>query len=81
MIEAWSWNIGVPAVVTGTLASLPLLTSLGGLASAVALCLFPVGVHAARPAPRAAAILYRCVAAVVLVSTPIGLALAWMWHG
>ena len=79
--EAWSWNIGVVAVVIGTLASLPVLTSLGGLASAVALWLFLAGVHTVRPAPRMAALLYRSVAAIVLVSIPVGLALAWMRHG
>lgn len=81
LIEAWAWNIGVAAVVIGTLASLPVLTSLGGLVSAVALGLFLAGVHTVRPGPRVAALLYRCIAAIVLVSTPVGLALAWMRHG
>lgn len=79
--EAWSWNTGAALVVVGTLASLPILTSLGGMASAVALGLFLRGVRTVRSAPRGAALLYRGIAALVLVSIPVGLALAWTRHG
>jgi hypothetical protein len=79
--EAWSWNAGVATVVIGTLASMPVLTSLGGLASAAALWLFLAGVRTVRPASRVVALLYRGVAAIVLVSIPVGIALAWTRHG
>jgi hypothetical protein len=80
--EATTWYLGVAATVGGTLAGAPVVTTLGGLASAAALVLFLRGV--ARPGPGrrgAALVLYRAVAAVVLVSTPVGLALAWLRHG
>jgi hypothetical protein len=80
-IEAWSWNAGVVAVVAGTLSSLPILTSAGGVASAVALGLFVVCTGDARRVRRGVRIAYRSVAAAVLLGTLVGLALAWLRHG
>lgn len=79
--EVATWNLGVVATVVGTLVSMPIVTTLGGIASVVALALFLAGVRRAGSARQWARILYRGVAAMVLVSTPVGLALAWIRHG
>lgn len=80
-VEAWSWNVGAAAVVSGTLSSLPIVTSIGGLASAVALGLFVRGAREMRPGQRVAGHLYRGIATLVLLSIPVGMVLAWMRHG
>jgi hypothetical protein len=79
--EVATWNLGVAATVVGTLAAAPVVTTLGGIATALALVLFLVGVRMPGPAPRWALIVYRWVVAIVLVSIPVGLALAWIRHG
>jgi hypothetical protein len=79
--EVTSWNLGVVATILGTLASAPAVTTVGGIASSVALVLFLRGVHTTGSTPRWARFVYRGVAAVVLVSIPVGLALAWIRHG
>lgn len=80
-VEAWSWNVGAGLVVLGTLSSLPIVTSVGGFLSAVALALFVGGVREVRPGQRRLGLLYRSIAAVVLLSIPVGLVLAWVRHG
>lgn len=80
-VEVATWNFGVVATVVGSLASAPVVTTLGGIASALALGLFLVGVRTPGSAPRWARILYRWVVAIVLLSIPVGLALAWIRHG
>ena len=80
-IEAWSWNVGAAAVVLGTLSSLPIVTSIGGLATAAALGRFFGGAREMRPGQRTVGLLYRSIAALVLLSIPVGLVLAWMRHG
>ncbi|MBS1837906.1 MAG: hypothetical protein JST64_09435 [Actinobacteria bacterium] len=80
-IELVSWNTAVVLTAVGSLASLPVATLLGGVAMVVALVRFLVGVAAAGSVPRSAIAVYRIVAAVVLVSTPIGLVLSVLRHG
>lgn len=79
--EAWSWNLGAVLVVLGTLSSLPTLTSIGGLLSAVALGLFAGGVRRVRTGQRRLRLLYRSIAALILLSTTVGVVLAWIRHG
>jgi hypothetical protein len=79
--ELVAWNAGVAAVIAGTLIGAPLLTTLGGLASLVALALFLGGVRRTGVVPAWAALGYRGVAVIVLVSIPVGLVLAWLRHG
>lgn len=79
--EAWSWNIGAVAVVSGTLLSEPTLTTVGGTVLMLALVLFVAGVRRMRPSSRRVGLLYRGVVGVVLVSIPIGVVLAWTRHG
>jgi hypothetical protein len=79
--EVWWWNAAVVVVVIGTFASVPILTSIGALALAVAVGLFLAGVRKMRPAPRGARWCYRGVAGVILVSIPVGVVLAWVRHG
>jgi hypothetical protein len=79
--ELATWNAGVLTTVVGTLTGRPVVTTFGGAASIVALALFLAGVRRAGSAPAWARLLYRSVAAIVLISTPVGLALAWIRHG
>lgn len=79
--EAWAWNLGTLAVIVGTLAAVPTLTTLGALLTAGALGLFLRGAGGGARSPRAALLLYRGVGAIVLASIPVGLSLAWVRHG
>jgi MFS family permease len=79
--EAWAWNIGVAAVVLGTLVSEPVLTTVGGTVLMLALVLFVVGVRRVRPSARRVGLLYRGVVGMILVSIPIGVVLSWTRHG
>lgn len=73
-----TWNAGGAAVIVGTLTAVPALTSAGGLVEVVALVLFLTGVRRAGPAPDWARLTFRAVVAVMAVSIPIGLVLAWI---
>lgn len=80
-IELWGWNGGATIVVAGTLASAPVLTTLGTLAVVAASWEFLVGVRA--PLDDAAGWLvvsYRVIALIVVVSVPVGIVLAWVRH-
>jgi hypothetical protein len=79
--EAIAWNAGLAATIAGSLLAVPVATTAGGLATAVALVLFLDATPRSGAGPRWMALCYRSVLAVVLVSTPIGLALAWARHG
>lgn len=78
--ETWAWNIGVLGTTVGTLTSTPVVTTVGGGATVVALVLFIAGVRRSSSAPGWALLAYRSVAWVVLLSTPVGLTLAWVRH-
>jgi hypothetical protein len=78
--EAAAWNLGVAATIAGSLTALPVLTSVGGIAIAAGLVLFLHGTRVATTGPRWALLSYRAVLIVVLVSTPVGLVLAWIRH-
>lgn len=79
--EVASWNLGLAATIVGSLASAPLVTAVGAVAIVVALVLFLRGVGSGANTARWPPLLYRGVIAVVLISTPVGLALAWVRHG
>lgn len=79
--EAVVWNLSVLATVVGTLLASPILTTVGGIALVVALGLFLAGVRATGGASRTVGAVYRGLTAIVLVSTPVGLVLAWVRHG
>jgi hypothetical protein len=79
--EVIAWNLGLAATITGSLVALPAVTSAGGVATAVALVLFLYGTRASASEPRWAVVAYRAILIIVLVSTPIGLVLAWVRHG
>lgn len=80
-LELVSWNLSVLTTVVGTLVDAPVLTTVGGVLMIVALALFLRGVRAAASAPRWAITTYRVLVGIVLVSTPVGLALAWVRTG
>ena len=80
-VELATWNGAVVATIVGTLVGAPLVTTLAGAALVVALLRFLAGVRSARASSSATVVLYRLVVTIVLVSTPVGLALAWIRHG
>lgn len=80
-VEITAWNAAVLLTAVGTLASRPAATVLGAVAMVVAVASFLVGVRATRSVNRWAIALYRFVAVVILVSTPIGLVLTFTRHG
>jgi hypothetical protein len=79
--EVITWNVGMAATIAGSLLAAPAVTTLGGVVFAVALCVFLRSVPRSGPSARWARVLYRWLVAVVLLSTPVGLALAWIRHG
>jgi hypothetical protein len=81
--EVVAWNVGAALTVVGSAVAVPVLTTLGGIAVLYALALFlDVVRHGGTPGGSSVSRrLYTGVTAVVLVSTPIGLALAWIRHG
>ena len=79
--EMLVWNAGVAATIMGTLVAAPLVTTLGGIALIVALVLFLRGVGTSGWDARSVRTVYRAVVALILLSTPVGLALAWIRHG
>jgi hypothetical protein len=79
--EVITWNVGMAATIAGSLLAAPAVTTLGGVVFAVALCVFLRSVPRSGASPRWARLLYRWLVAVVLLSTPVGLVLAWIRHG
>lgn len=75
------WNLAAVVVIAGTLVSAPVLTSVGGVITAAILVGFVLGVGHSRPELSGWALLYRALAVFVLLSTPVGLLLAWMRRG
>ncbi len=73
-----AWNLAAAAVVLGTFLAVPPLTSAGGAMTVLTLAMLLRGTLPARDGARALAAAYRSLVLVVLVSTPIGLLLAWI---
>ena len=78
-VKAVLWNIGCLAVIIGTLTEKPLVVSLGSVPLFVVLVMSLVASRGATGWPMAA-LLYRALLAVLAVSIPIGIALAWIRH-
>ena len=76
--EAATWNLGAAGVVAGTLLDAPVLTTIGGIITLVALVLFLVGVRQTRPVPTWVRRGYQGIVVFVLLSIPVGLTLAWL---
>ena len=79
--EAVTWNLAVILTIWGTLAELPALTTGGAVLSTASLALFLAGTRATRPTAPLVRAAYRGVVAIILVSAPVGVALAWIRHG
>jgi hypothetical protein len=79
--ELVSWNVALVLTILGSLLAVPVLTTLGAIALVVSLALFYVGVRGGDGGSDAMRTIYRCVVAVVLISTPVGVALSWIRHG
>ncbi len=80
-LELVSWNVSVLATIVGTLVDAPVLTTIGGVSMVLALAVFLRAVRVACFAPRWAVKTYRVLVGVILVSTPVGLVLAWTRTG
>lgn len=72
-MELLGWNLGNIAVFTGILASIPVLSDVGGVLLLVALVTQFRSVHRTRRVLLAGA--YRVVLAILIISIPIGLVL------
>lgn len=73
--ELASWNLGNAAVIVGTVAGVTPITDAGGALLVLALALFLAATRRPR-GPGWIVALYRTLIVVVLVSIPVGLALA-----
>lgn len=78
--EALLWNGGVAMTVLGTYGQQPLVTTLAAIPTIAALVLF-ASAGSGRQGPRWLQASHRAFALVILVSVPIGVALAWSRHG
>ena len=79
--EAITWNLAAVGVVVGTLVALPVVTSMAGMLTVASLALFLSGARRIAPGMRLISFCYRALIVVVLLSTPVGLVLAWLRHG
>jgi hypothetical protein len=75
--ETIAWNGGVAATVVGDLASLILMTAVGGFGIVVALALFLSSVRHRSGAPGWVRLSYLTLVSTLLLSTPVGIVLAW----
>lgn len=75
------WNLSVMATLAASLLGVPALTTVSGVATVAALAWFLIATRRVRPGPRWSAWVFRTVVGVVLVSTPVGVALSWIRHG
>ncbi|MEZ5322269.1 MAG: hypothetical protein R2698_09385 [Microthrixaceae bacterium] len=80
-IELASFNLGLVGTAVGSIASLPLVTTLSAIPVVLALGLFLREVLHSTANPRWVRVLYQGLVALVLLSTPVGLILAWLRHG
>ena len=83
-VRSWqlaTWNGAVALTIAGAVTGTPLVTTVAGVVLAVALVLHLVATSSTDPARRLWATAYRSLLTIVVVSIPIGLALAWIRHG
>ena len=73
-----NWNGGVALVILGTLIDVPVVTSLGGVLTLVALALFLSGVRGAHERHHKILVAFRGLLVIELVSVPIGLTMSWL---
>ena len=79
--ELTTWNLGAALTIAGSLTKSPVLTTVGSLSVAAALLLFLRGVSVSPPELQRQRLAYRLLVWFVLLSTPVGIALAWIRHG
>lgn len=75
--EALAWNLGAAATLVGSVRDTPIVTTAGAVATVVALAWFVAPVGKSTSGPRWARSVYLSGVAVLLVSTPVGVLLAW----
>jgi hypothetical protein len=81
MVELTTWNVGIVAVIIGTLAGAPVVTTVGAIASVGGIAVFLASTRNTRLGYPRLSMLYRGISVLVLVSSPVGIALAWIRHG
>jgi hypothetical protein len=79
--EVVAWNAGVVGTMVGTLASLPIVTTLAGLSLVGGLAVFLRTITGSAHANWWARLGYLALVVLLLTSTPIGFVLAWGRHG
>jgi len=79
--EMTVWNVGAALTVIGSLAAVPAVTTVGSIAVAAALVLFLRGVGGGTYRLRRPLLWYQILIWFVLLSTPVGIVLAWIRHG
>lgn len=79
--EALAWNLGAAATLVGSVRDTPTVTTAGAVATVVALAWFLAPVWKSTSGPRWARSVYLAGVAVLLVSTPVGVLLAWTGSG
>jgi len=80
VVELTTWNVGIVAVIIGTLVGAPIVTTIGAAASVAAIAQFLAHSRATQHGYPRLSMLYRGISAIVLVSSPVGIALAWIRH-
>jgi hypothetical protein len=78
--ETGLWNLAVIGTILGSLTSFPGLTTISGMALLVDLVLVYGATRTLDPARRRLRLALQVVLAVVFVSVPIGMTLAWIRH-
>lgn len=79
--ELTIWNVGLALTIAGSLASIPAVTTIGSLAVVAALALFLRVVRNGPYRLRRPRLVYQLLLWFVLISTPVGIVLAWIRHG
>ena len=79
-LECVLWNAGCATVVAGTLLASPVTVTTGSTLLVATLVMSAVAVRPSRRQRSALLLLYRAMLAGLLVSIPIGIALAWTRH-
>lgn len=75
------FNVGAALTVIGSLAAIPAVTTVGSLCVVAALVLFLRGVGGGTYRLRRPLLAYQLLVWFVLLSTPVGIVLAWIRHG
>jgi hypothetical protein len=80
LAEAALWNVGLAGTLVGSLRPAFGATAVGGAFTAAALVSFLLGIRRTRPGQPVLSVVYRGLVGLIIMSTPVGVALAWARH-